>query len=161
VGGVCHYAQGQVAEGLVLTSADGLNATAIGKVSVESNTGPSLAAERPGATFGLDMPVIDPGPETTGDPGNSWLIYKILLAQARPGSTPPTNFHTIAWAPLSDSERARLSTFIPGREMPYPAVVNAPPDKTEAMLLTWTQMEEISRWIGEPRANGALMTTCR
>jgi hypothetical protein len=36
--------------------------------------------------FGVDMPIIDPGTSarSSGDPGNSWLLYKLLLALPSP-----------------------------------------------------------------------------
>jgi hypothetical protein len=158
--GNCHSTY--AAEGLQLIgSTANLNATAIGKVSVESNTGPLAAAGQQGAVFGIDMPVIDPGLDGAGNPGNSMLIYKILMAAPKPGSVPPTNFHTIPWDPLPDAERTILSNFIPGREMPYPNAIGAPLDRTLASFLTWEQMEDLSRWISEPRPAGTSMTTCR
>lgn len=75
--GICHSAP-KPAAALVLDSADGLARTAIGHVAHGANTGPAAASgpagAAPGNLFGVDMPVIDPG-----NPGNSWLMYKLLL----------------------------------------------------------------------------------
>lgn len=40
------------------------------------NTGPENIPEPPGPIFAVDMPIVDP----SGDPANSWLLYKLLLA---------------------------------------------------------------------------------
>jgi hypothetical protein len=63
-------------EGLDLSTVSGIRATAIGQVAHESNTGPYASPATPSASlpFGVDMPIIAPG-----QPGNSWLMYKVLL----------------------------------------------------------------------------------
>jgi hypothetical protein len=70
------------AEGLRLDSPAAVAATAVGRVSEESNTGPRAAPASPTLPFGVDMPIIDPGPSTSGpgDPADSWMIYKLLMA---------------------------------------------------------------------------------
>jgi hypothetical protein len=74
------------AEGLRLDSPAGVSATAIGRVAQESNTGPTAAPLAPTLTFGVNMPIVDPGPASsgTGNPSNSWMMYKLLMA------VPPT-----------------------------------------------------------------------
>lgn len=71
------------AEGLVLDPFSGIAMTAIGRVSQESNTGPRSLASPPTLLFGEDMPIID-ATGATGDPANSWLMYKVLLAAPTP-----------------------------------------------------------------------------
>lgn len=65
------------AEGLQMTSAQGILATAIGRVSQESNTGTraSVAQPQAGGQFGVDMAIIG-----SANPGESWLLYKLLMA---------------------------------------------------------------------------------
>jgi hypothetical protein len=148
----------------------------VGRVSQESNTGPRAAAQPPNQppvpVFGVDMPILDPGtgPSTAGDPGNSWLLYKVLMAPPGPQPTvkqpkfcdggapvPPTMgpMHMVAWQPLSDAERAVLSNLVPGREMPFPDDPSAPLGPSPSFSLTLDEMELLSRWIGQPRAMGA------
>ena len=136
------------AQGLVLTDPAGVTATALGQVAVGANTGARPAAEGPNVIFGLDMPVIDPGPgggqvpmpgATTqaGDPGDSWLMYKLLMAVPAPGDAGSI-------VPLSATERATLASLVPGREMPYPGV---PSTSLSPLGLTIEQLETISQWI--------------
>lgn len=72
------------AAGLLLTTADGVAQTAIGRVAHGSNTGPRAAAQPPSLVFGEDMPIIDPGNGGAGNPGDSWLLYKMLMAVPGP-----------------------------------------------------------------------------
>ncbi len=142
---VCHSPppDSQQADGLVLTEAWGVTATAIGRVAVGANTGPRPSAEAPSLTFGLDMPIIDPGPGTpaAGNPANSWLMYKLLMAVPSPGDAGPIE-------PLSNSERAILASLVPGREMPFPADPAAPLTAAGAQL-TVDQLELVSTWIAQ------------
>jgi len=71
------------AEGLVLDPFSGIAMTAIGRVSQEANTGPRSLAAPPTLLFGEDMPILD-ATGTTGDPANSWMMYKLLLAVPTP-----------------------------------------------------------------------------
>jgi hypothetical protein len=72
------------AEGLMLDPPSGIPATAVGRVSQESNTGPRAVATPPTLLFGEDMPILDANGNTNGNPGNSWLMYKILLSTPTP-----------------------------------------------------------------------------
>ena len=75
------------AAGLILETVAGVNDTAVNRVANGSNTGAlSGRGSAPGPQFGVDMPIIDPG-----DPGNSWLLYKLLLGQPS-DTTKPTAF---------------------------------------------------------------------
>jgi hypothetical protein len=157
------------AAGLVLDSAQGLIDTAIGHVAHGSNVGPMAgtpaAASCPttnysSCPFGVDMPIIDPGTNGSGNPGNSWLLYKTLLAVP-----PPTDDHLLAQcAPeqtyetttnppvaVSASERALLSMYILGREMPYPAnplvKEGNPVTSGTPVPLSTQELERVSLWI--------------
>jgi hypothetical protein len=139
------------AQGLVLTDPAGVIATALGQVAVGANTGARPAAESPNVIFGLDMPIIDPGPgggvvstdpsnpSPAGNPADSWLIYKLLMAVPAPGDAGSI-------VPLSATERATLASLVPGREMPYPGNPSASLDTAGAQL-TIDQLETISTWI--------------
>lgn len=84
----CHgTGLGLPAAGLLLTTPDGITQTAIGRVAHGANTGPRAAAQPPGLLFGEDMPIIDPGTGGTGNPGDSWLLYKMLMAVPGPDTT--------------------------------------------------------------------------
>ena len=149
------------AAGLILDSSEGLFQTAIRnrRVAQGSNTGAAAgSAPTDQADFGVDMPLIDPG-----NPGNSWLMYKIDLAKAPViPSAPPvftcgpqqdtTPKHATAYAPLvdalfvnADAERAVLSDRILGREMPYPA--SGPGGNYATAPLTFQEREIIRMWI--------------
>jgi hypothetical protein len=175
-GASCHTSAAKAAEGLVLDSPQDIAATAVGRVAQESNTGPRSAPQPPNQppipVFGVDMPILDPGtgPSTAGDPANSWLVYKLLMAV--PGGQPNVKqpalcdggapappamgpMHMVMWQPLSDAERATLSNLVPGREMPYPDDPSAPLSPQVARALTLDEMQLVSRWIAQPRAMGA------
>lgn len=149
------------ASGLVLDSPEGLTHTAFGHVANGANTGARAGAAAEGAIFGVDMPIIQPG-----NPGSSWLVYKLLLA--RPPITPapdalrdpcPADKKTVTPAllappdvlvtpaALSDEERSVLSDAITGREMPYPPTYTA---------LTDAEIRRVSAWI----AQGARTADC-
>lgn len=141
----CHYAPSdaglpldagytQPPQGLDLSSSQGILATAVGQVANESNTGP-LAATASGEPFGVDMPIL-----ASGQPGNSWLLYKVLLATPSAGGAGDAGPSS---SPVSANERAILQNFILGAAMPYPVVSPVFPSLTEA------QLETLSRWIAE------------
>jgi hypothetical protein len=169
--GVCHASGVHSPMGLLLDNPQDVAITAVGRVAQGSNTGPRSQAQPAGLTFAVDMPIVDPGPGSppTGDPGHSWLLYKLLMAiplqppsmTVQPKfcdggmSAPPTMgpMHLIPWQPLSGDERARLSNIIPGREMPFPGDPSAPLDQPQNTL-TPDELELIARWIAQPRAAG-------
>lgn len=133
----CHGATDNAATSLILASSEGVRVTALGRVAQGSNTGPR--ANTPASTpplFGVDMEIIKPG-----DPGSSWLMYKIELAphpviDAGPAPTvvctppggessippPSPSYATLAPARTNadELERAILNDYVLGREMPYP-----------------------------------------
>ena len=158
------------AAGLELDSNTAIVQTAVGRVAQGSNTGPRAASQPPGPIFGIDMPTIDPGSGvvTAGDPADSWLLYKLLMAvpatkattgdamNCDGGLAAPTVVsaaHTIPFQPLSDAERAVLSNLVPGREMPYPTDPKAPLSAASGTL-TVDELERVSLWIGQARPSG-------
>ena len=110
-------------------------------------------------SFGVNMPIID-GQNGGGDPGNSWMLYKMLLAVP-----PPTDDKLIAQcAPaqtyetssnpkvvITKAERSNLSNFILGREMPYPANPTVPEGEggTGAAPLSMQELERVRLWIAQ------------
>jgi hypothetical protein len=150
----CHTGQ-LPAAGLLMTTAEGIQATAIGRVAQGSNTGSQSQAAPPGIRFGVDVPIVTPGA-----PGSSWLMYKLLLAVPPCSSTPGVGCDagspgiqnnryplvTPPWSLMSDDERATLSNYVPGREMPYPADPSAPLDSATAPL-TGDELDTVSTWI--------------
>ena len=116
------------ASGLRLDTPAAITATAVGRVSQEANTGAVAGPAPAGAHFGVDMPIINTGDGTGagGNPGNSWLLYKLLLAVPTAassasvagcdgGTTAPTDvssLHLVAWQPTSDADRAVCMTHI-------------------------------------------------
>jgi hypothetical protein len=167
------------AGGLVLTSSNGVLDTAIDKVAYESNVGP-MAGPSSGSCsttntetclFGVDMPVIDPGTAGSGNPGNSWLMYKVLLAvpsptdEVQPKECAPditTELYPKGTEPpveISAAERARLSDYIEGREMPYPSDPAVPEGSDAGTApLSMQELERVRLWIyeGAPVENCAL-----
>ena len=144
------------AAGLLMTTAQGIQATAVGRVAQGSNTGDQARQAPAGIGFGVDMPVIAPG-----DPGQSWLIYKLLLAVPPTCSSTPNiacdagapgvenNVYptvTPAWSLLGADERATLSSYVSGREMPYPVDPSASLDSASSPL-TGDELETVSTWI--------------
>ena len=102
--------------GLSLTSEEGVRTTAIGQVArQQTNTG-RAGVQPPGATFGIDMPIIDPG-----NPGNSYLIYKLLSGGEPPGASQTSGTEAAIHAPLTSDETARLRNLIVGLPMPVGA----------------------------------------
>jgi hypothetical protein len=117
------------------------------------------------------MPIIDPGTSagSAGDPANSWLMYKLLLAvpsqdsgdagemastQADSGQTecvPPTPTYRlrhllmlqpdggISYQDLSDDARGTLANLVTGSPMPFPT--------SELTGLYSGDLENISAWI--------------
>jgi hypothetical protein len=169
------------AAGLRLDSPSALLATAVGRVAQGANTGLRASPRPPQPQFGIDMPIIDSAAEGTsgGGPGNSWLVYKLLLAIPSPSPSPtvgcdggpvtPTDVSTMhlvrqpAFAdPAGDPARAALADDVLGREMPFP---NDPGDALSPTnagnALTIDELERVSRWIAQPPPAGGLVPpTC-
>jgi hypothetical protein len=155
-GSTCHGGS-LPAAGLLMNTPQGIQATAVGRVAQGSNTGNASQSVPPAAVFGVDMPIITPGA-----PGASWLMYKVLLAEPPACSSTPgascdagapgvvNNRYpevTPAWSLLSDDERATLSNYVQGREMPYPADPSAPLDSSATSPLTGDELDTVSMWI--------------
>lgn len=144
-------------------------ATAINRLSIESAQGALTQPGPPSPNFGQDMPLIDTttvpdpntldpiGPAGSGDPGNSFLIYKVLMAGtggALPtGANPLPNVYSVPWVPLSADERTTLASIIPGREMPLPTDLDNPPNPSG---LPVDSLERLSLWM----AQGASTSSC-
>jgi hypothetical protein len=152
-GGDCHIGMTFPAAGLLLDSPAAVQATACNRIALGSNTGPWLGQSTPPivTTFGIDMPIID---QNNADPGNSWLIYKILLAEPRDGDN-ATNDYAVNWQPMTDDERTRLSDLVPGRQMPFPTDPTQGPDNSDNALHD-VDYENLSLWI----AQGANIQQC-
>ncbi len=180
----CHGASERAASSLILASADGVRVTARGRVAQGANTGPRATSPEPAPSlFGVNMEIIKPG-----DPGSSWLMYKMELApqpvvDAGPmppvACTPPAGAPSIpapasSYTPLApartnpdDIERAILSDYVLGREMPYPYTPStyvlpppspANPNPTAYFYtpLDFQEREKIRIWI----ARGAEIREC-
>jgi hypothetical protein len=175
--GQCHGAPlGTIApaEGLVLETSLGIQNTAISRVSQESNTG-GIAGEPQGQgeQFGVDMAIVEPG-----DPGASWLMYKVLRGTLRTidqtldagvatcgedASAPasalvlPTPQPTLT---LPSTEEEILSQYVLGNQMPYPlnlpSTEQTPADDFATLPLTFDELERVRAWI----AQGAEVDTC-
>jgi len=152
-----HSIQTLTYAGLALQTPQDIQQTAIGVVAHGSNTGPFAAPQAPLLQFNVVMPIIDPGPSggginatpgATGDPGHSFLIYKMLMAvPVLPDDGAVANVYQVTCSasgdpcpqPLPDDERTRLANMIPGLQMPYPPAVN----------LTVSELEVFSLWIAQ------------
>lgn len=130
----CHGGASTAAEGLDLSSAAALLATALGKVAHEAQTGenatmPNVNSPR----FGRAMPVLDPG-----SPGNSFLVYKLATSVDNAFEYPP-----------EPAEIARLRSQL-AVGMPMPPS-NAPAERLRALEPEW-----IGAWLQQ----GAQMPSC-
>jgi hypothetical protein len=165
----CHGSSAVAAASLVLDTSAGVASTALNRIAQASNTGGrSVAPPAAARVFGVDMPIVDPG-----NPGNSWLLYKIDLARPPVKPSPATYACTeglkerpepFVFQPIApnarlsadDRERSILSDFILGREMPFP--VSSPggyPDEA----LTFDEREKVRLWI-KSLAPGATVPEC-
>lgn len=161
----CHGSGDRAAASLVLDTSGGVGATALNRVAQGSNRGPRsgqvTTSER---LFGVDMPIIDPG-----NPGNSWLLYKVELPRLPlPPQVTPRYACTngllepqvsFAFTPLAPNaqrsadeiERTILSDYILGREMPFPV---PSPGGYEDLPLTFEEREKVRLWIqGLPKGS--------
>ncbi len=173
-GGLCHGGTDTPkaptnAAGLLLTTSSGVRNTALNRAAQGANTGAlrKVGPENPDlerAVFGVNMALIKPK-----DPGNSWLMYKLLLAP--PPALPPASPYALplcknrgpvlagAYTPLADTkpptdaEQQVLRDNVSGREMPYPTP--SPRDYLE-LPLTFQERELVRLWI----AQGADVPEC-
>ena len=140
---------------LLLTDADsraavaGLAATAIGKVAQETQEGG--AAQHPSdhpRRFGVSMQIIAPN-----DPGESYLLYKILSASRFP-LDPSDPADSLA---AGESDRLRLSV-VTGVPMPATSVFSEGVYMDATSAAGWfADVEHLSLWI----AAGAQLQTCK
>jgi hypothetical protein len=162
------------AAGLILDEPIGVLDTAIGKPANGANTGPNSVYESPSAKFGVNMPIIDP----SGDPANSWLMYKLLLAippaidnssllETCPGVSTLRPFDAGPSAqPMSVDERKILANYVPGREMPYPAYPGmgdpVPPDAQNggSPALSFNELERVRAWLVNPQVPASCSASC-
>ena len=154
------------AMGLALDDAEGVRRTAVGRAAQQANTGPRAGGgATPGRVFAVDMPLIEPG-----NPGNSYLLYKLLLAappdeptspSVRPkcnggAGSPPVGPFPVAsttYSPLPEPERQRLGNYIRGNAMPFP---DRPGMEDRSQNLTFDELERVRAWI----AQGANVVDC-
>jgi hypothetical protein len=153
-GSDCHYAQPFPAAGLLLDTPADIQATAMNRIALGSNSGPLLGPEMEPieTTFGIDVPIID---QNNADPANSWLMYKILMAKPMASMPAATSNYAVAWQPMTPDERARLGNLVPGREMPFPTVPTQSPEMNQSALED-VDYEVLSLWI----AQGAKLEQC-
>lgn len=158
-GSTCHGAGGEAAAGLLLTTAAGFRRTARGpgdgRVAQGANTGPTDQPPGIPRAFGRNMPLVKPG-----DPGSSWLLYKVLLAP--PPNAPPSAPYapllcasggapTTDYAPLVDGlapapetrEQQVLRDAVLGSAMPFPTGNRDYP----SLPLTFAEREKLRLWI--------------
>jgi hypothetical protein len=154
-GNGCHSdSGGKAASSLVLDTTIGIKGTALGRPAQGANTGGKAQALAPGRVFGINMPLVDPG-----NPGNSWLLYKMLLAPLPKAGTPLSYTcvsplaPSVLYTPLTpysqaptDRETAVLQDYVPGREMPYPV---PRPTVYEELPLTFNERELVRMWIAQ------------
>jgi hypothetical protein len=160
---LCHGMGNSAAAGLVLATPAGIANTALSRVAHGANTGAVGVAQSAGAMFGVDMPVIDPG-----NPGNSWLMYKVALAAipehplARPSNacnaqaTSPTPFvPLVPVSQASDADRAVLANAVLGTAMPPVPIATSYAEQA----LTFDEQEILRLWIAR-LTPGAAMGDC-
>lgn len=136
-------------EALLLDTSEGIIHTALGHVSQQANTGSRAGSPvAPGSVFGIDMPIIDPG-----NPGNSYLVYKmLLLSQSKPeqytclGNDKPNLLLDGGDMWLASDERQRLANLMTGQMMP-----------PISPFPTTDDVERVSEWI----AQGAHLESCK
>ncbi|AKU99384.1 hypothetical protein AKJ09_06048 [Labilithrix luteola] len=162
----CHGSSQAAAASLVLDSSSGIEFTARGRVAQGSNTGALFGTPTPpGRLFGIDMPIIDPG-----NPGNSWLQYKVEIANEPPNPLPaprvtcpgaPTTAAPAPYEPLvstphapSEAERTVLDNYVLGQVMPYPTL--QPLSSYGDQPLTFEERERIRLWISQLRSGQPL-----
>jgi hypothetical protein len=157
----CHGATSKdnySAMGLVFSSPEGIRHTAINVEAEETTTAALSVSISAQNTFPVGMPIIEPG-----DPGHSYLIYKLLLPDLNgaPDGTGAGFSYTMSCGPVtppfdygpnphlaSADEAARLAALVPGRRMPW-----GDPDKNGIFglgggtPLTLDELERLSVWI--------------
>jgi hypothetical protein len=171
----CHGSGNTAAASLILDTSTGVSHTARTRIAQGANTGARADnPEAPGLVFGIDMPIIsvdDSKSPPVGDPGNSWLLYKLEMGQSpadagtRPALVCPsgadagvqtTPYNTLvptAHLEPDDVERSALANLMKGSPMPYPVLLST---SYVDQPLTFQERETIRMWI----ARGAHVETC-
>jgi predicted CxxxxCH...CXXCH cytochrome family protein len=159
---LCHAGTSQsvvTAQGLVLSSPEGIRHTAI---NVEATEATNAALSTPISSqpaFPVGMALIAPG-----DPGDSYLVYKLLLPDQNGapdgggagfsytttcgGITPPFDYGPSPQL-ASAEEATRLSQLVPGRRMPWGDPVGQTFTTGGGTPLTLDELERISVWIAQ------------
>ncbi|MBK8251509.1 MAG: hypothetical protein IPK82_02430 [Polyangiaceae bacterium] len=127
--------------GLLLDDPFPLQATAINRVAHQTQMGESASnIEETPARFGRAMPIIDAfDPGNSGNPGNSYLMYKLLVGPSMDDA--PADIRP------SDEEIARLQA----------SVVVGLPMSADGSTLNGDQLLGLSNWI----ARGAPTPSCQ
>ncbi len=153
----CHSGSERASAGLLLDSSNHVAATAIGRVAHGSSNGGPATASSPGRTFVVNMPLVD-----RGNPANSWLLYKILMAPfpsvdagapPSPACQPPVPPRSLDYTPLvpvaelpEPAEQQLLRDMILGQEMPPPSPASA---GYAGQPLTFAERERVRLWIAQ------------
>ncbi|MCS6901618.1 MAG: Ig-like domain-containing protein [Myxococcales bacterium] len=139
--GNCHGVDlpGGPAQGLNLSSFEAMRSSAFYQIAHQTLTGPTHTAEANPNRFGASMPLIEPG-----QPGNSYLLYKILISPDlwdRPGRGEPSELPA---QPVGGELRPSVEeimrlreTFVLGAPMPLNASI------------TLAQVRAIQDWIAQ------------
>ena len=166
--GTCHGVQSGTpnlgaAQGLVLETEDGIRHTALGVEALETTTASSSGSTSPEPAFPSGMPIIDPG-----NPGDSYLLYKLLLPSAGPTASTPYAYslacatpQTPPFDPLavlaSPDEAQRLAAHVVGARMPWGDLDSAGLNFVyPGTSLAVTDLEKIRLWISQ----GAAVDDC-
>ena len=170
VQGVCSnvncHAGTYAATGLRLDLPAAIRSTALGIEATEATTAALSVPITAQNSFPVGMPIIDPG-----DPGHSFLIYKLLLPDvngAPDGTGAGFQYKLTCGSPTapfdygpnphlaSSDEATRLAQYVHGRRMPWGDP--APPTFTTngGTPLNLDELERISSWIlqGAPVVDG-------
>ncbi|MCA9623465.1 MAG: hypothetical protein KC731_30800 [Myxococcales bacterium] len=144
--GQCHGGPSdQIAAGLDLTTPQAVAATALGVTAHQTQTGEeAVVPDQDPARFGRAMPLVDPG-----NPGNSYLLYKVLANPLAFASLAEVD--SLDPALVEEIDRLRASVVV-GLPMPTPAG-NLPPlgpemrDDTGAILTGFETSRILDHWI--------------
>jgi hypothetical protein len=142
----CHDSSGML--GLDLSHPDSIRNTAIRVVARQTMTGPSVSATSSNPErFGVNMPRLDPG-----NPGNSYVIYKLLVNpnnHPAPGQTMDPPDPWLGPLPAADPAPAEEITQLRHR------FVRGEPMPPEGQLMP-KEMRSVIRWL----LSGAATPSC-
>jgi hypothetical protein len=154
--GQCHGTSGggeDIAMGLDLTNAATIEATALGKTAFQTQMGEdAVVGDQNPLRFGRAMPLIDPG-----NPGNSYLMYKVLANDLTFLLTPDLeDAASLDPALLEEIDRLRASVVV-GLPMPAQSA-GGPPDGINFATPEVSRFESarlLEQWIA-----GGAVTDC-